>query len=529
MKTSENIEEIIIEGNIQIEPSQSESEPVRKKEVLQRILKSAAPFAFNRFIGIGAENINRFMLGQLGPEYLAAAGLYASTSALVVTTSAASLYATASIMGKEIREGSTPNVGKVLNASLIYASVLGATISILLSFSSQPLQLLGQNENIADITQEIFRADAIALGIIGNLVSVSCQQTCYTLEHIKAPVFINLARRSLSVLLSYLLIYGKLGLPEMKESGLGLAEAISTDIDVLLFFLFFIFSQKGKEFELLRSNLIQSIKFLKPLLYEGPIFGLQNLTIFLVNFINTIFAGIMGEDSLAAWEINSQYYLLLMIPITAASQAIFTLLKKTSTRAQELVKKIELLGYGSVSIISLVGSPVIFLLSPKLGYFFVRNYTAEESNQIMSFSKVLLRTTSLTLPFTTATASLGSVMRAKNYMKTPLLTNVFSLALVGLPLGYLLGFVFDLNVAGLALGLLVGLAVASLLLISARLVISCRPKEEPVLDNLPLLPNPATVKGSLFNCDRLALLPNMPILASITNVRTTSCSKLIQK
>lgn len=129
----------------------------------------------------------------------------------------------------------------------------------------------------------------------------------------------------LNILLCYLLVYGKLGFPEMGIGGAGLASTIAEAVAFIMFVIYVYFDKQGEDYHLLKPRKIdlgiikQQMRISIPSVAQ-PVVGIGSMFIF-VSFIETH----LGVRDLAVTNLIRMVYLLLSIPSWGFASSINTL------------------------------------------------------------------------------------------------------------------------------------------------------------------------------------------------------------
>ncbi|MFQ5584620.1 MAG: MATE family efflux transporter, partial [Calditrichia bacterium] len=137
-------------------------------------------------------------------------------------------------------------------------------------------------------------------------------------------MWINIAGMVVNIVLDYLFIFGKFGLPEMGVQGAGWATVIAAAFTCLLFFLRMIRPEMNDRFSTLRGWKFDRELFGRLLRYGLPN-GLQFLLELLAFTIFIMLVGKLGVRELAASNIAFNINMLAFLPMYGMSLAVATL------------------------------------------------------------------------------------------------------------------------------------------------------------------------------------------------------------
>lgn len=432
-------------------------------EALKRFLKVAGPFSLTRLMSAGSDFAGSIMLSKININNLAASGLITVVNNFIMIGCGAALYATGTVEGSLLsEEKDKKEIGKVLNASCVFALMLGAGGSAVFIFAKPILSALGQDKTVATIVGDYFWHYVVTGGPIANLLSVSHQQTAFAINKAHVPLYINIFRRALYVGLAYWLIYGGLGVPALGAGGLAVASSISNWFDLAAFALYFKFSQTLQNFEFYTCDSFKSLFYFIPLLKKSVLYGIQTLNEFLIGIVNANFIGAIGINELAALEISNQYNALVNIPILSASQSAGIEVSKYAKIHGLNAQKLGRVALVCSLIIPLVVIPVFALAGEELAKPFlgqVQNNSNEQ--QLIKLSKTLLLITGLNQLPNTIRNLCGGILRGHDMYSVAMITNIVSLSLIGLPIGIALGYLTNLSSVGFYLSTSIGSSFAA--------------------------------------------------------------------
>lgn len=180
--------------------------------------------------GMASQNllnlIDTAMVGALGAPALAAVGMVSFLHFLAVAALTALSSAVQALAARRMGEGQTQLAARPLNAGLLLSLTLGVPLTALLYFGAPTLLgwVLDDPAALAQ-GQPYLESRALAVAFVGMNFSyrgffAAVNQTRFYLRTLLIMHVVN-------VLLSYALIFGHWGLPEMGTRGAGLGTALS--------------------------------------------------------------------------------------------------------------------------------------------------------------------------------------------------------------------------------------------------------------------------------------------------------------
>ncbi len=165
------------------------------------------------------------MVGQYGTMELSAAGFVNNMFNMVIFFMLGISYSTVPIVGALFGLRNYAGTARTLQESLLVNVCCGGILSLLLLLLYFHLDCLGQPEELLPLIRPYFLVQVVSLPFLGAFNSM--KQFSDAIGRTRTPMWILLASNVLNVVLNYLLIYGKCGLPEMGLLGAGIATFIA--------------------------------------------------------------------------------------------------------------------------------------------------------------------------------------------------------------------------------------------------------------------------------------------------------------
>uniref|UniRef100_A0AB33IUI5 Multidrug-efflux transporter n=1 Tax=Prevotella sp. GTC17254 TaxID=3236794 RepID=A0AB33IUI5_9BACT len=185
------------------------------------------------------------MIGHHSTQELAAAAFVNNLFILVLIFSMGFSYGFTPIVGSLFGQGQNQKIGEFLKNSLVANTLLAIILTVLLSVIYLNIGRLGQPQELLPLMRPYF---------IVNLASIPFVAWFNTFKQLsdgtgdtKTPMWILLSGNLLNILGNYILIYGKMGLPELGLLGAGIATMISRILMAIAFFYLFFCTNKHLE------------------------------------------------------------------------------------------------------------------------------------------------------------------------------------------------------------------------------------------------------------------------------------------
>ena len=294
---------------------------------------------------------------------------------------------------------------------------------------------------------------------------------CYLagLEYVKVTFYISMLAVLLNLLVNYLLVFGKLGLPELGIVGAGIATVF---VNLFMCISFLVYAKV----KLPQHNLF--VRFWRPdwpviglVSKMGSAIGISSLAEAGLFSASSIMMGWIGQIELAAHGIALQLasitFMLHLGLSDAATIRVSSAFGKKNKR--EIVNEcwaalIISLAVSLLAIIVFLGIPN-FLISAFL------NPEELSANLIMKIGVSLLAFAALFQLVDGGQALAIHLLRGLHDTTIPMYLAIISYWIIGLPIGYLLSFHYYFGPQGIWLGLVLGLGSACVFLFT-RLVVN---------------------------------------------------------
>jgi putative MATE family efflux protein len=406
----------------------------------KQLFKLAAPITLQGLVTASLSMVSVIMIGQNGDVAVAAVGLagqlFFLQNLVVFGIASGSAIFVAQLWGKQ----DIHNIHRVLGLTLVM-SLLAAAIFFLLAvvFPGQVLSLYSNDPAVIALGSDYLRIYGFTF--LFYAITVSYSTVLRSIGDVRMPTLVTVLALALNTLLTYCLIFGKLGLPAMGVTGAAMAGVIARIVECLgLLVLSYIRRSPvaGALKELLSFNPAFIGRVMKPVL---PV--MLNEFLWAMG-ITTYFAlyGHISTESVAAVNIlstieNFAFALMNGISLSTAVMVGHSIGSGKNDRAQADAGRSLVLS----ALTGLLLGGLAFLLGDWiLGFYKVSPAVIQDTRILLIIfgSIVWLRAMNVTLVL--------GVMRAGGDTRYSLYLDGFLIWLVGVPLAALGVFVFHLPV-----------------------------------------------------------------------------------
>ena len=373
--------------------------------------------------------IDAAMVGSLGQAALAGVGLggYANFMAIALVLGlGVGVQAT---VARRRGEGQMDRLAQPLNSGLLIAALIALPLSLLCWFNAERIiSLLTDDPQVAAIGSDYFRWRTLAIIAVG--FNFAFRGYWNGIRRTGMYLQILVVMHVFNVIISYGLIFGRFGLPEMGAEGSGLGTTLAMFLGSALYFL--LSWREGRHQGFLRSR--PRFADIRAMLQLSLPNSLQQL--FFATGVTVLFwiIGQIGTAELAVAHILINLALLLILPGVGMGMAATTLVSHSlgEQQPQEAYRW----GWDVVKVAALLlfilGLP--FWLAPQL---VLQIFTQDP--ELLTLGEWPLRITGLGMTLDATALVLTQALLGAGASRTVMSVNLGSQWLLFLPCAYLLG------------------------------------------------------------------------------------------
>ena len=399
------------------------------------------------------------LMGRYGVVELAALVIASSSWFVVFILGSGFAHAVMPLVAASLGSGDETQVRRDTRMGLWLSAIFGFATYPLFWFSQAILLDLGQKPEVAALGQDFLRI--AAFGMVPALMVAALRSYLAALGRTQVVLWVTLAGVGVNLVLAWVLIFGRLGAPELGVRGAALA---SVTVQVLTLVVMVIYALRLPELQ--KFHLFQRFwKIDQPAMARvfrlGWPIGVTGLAESGLFQATALMMGWIGTVELAAHGIVMQAAALAFVVHLGLSNATTVLTGRAAGAGEPQVLRdgakaaIALsLGFGVLIIVLFLALPV-----PILSAFI--DTTKPEAPAILAFGTLLLAMAAL---FQIADAmqvmALG-LLRGIQDTRVPMIAATVSYWLIGIPASYVLAFPLGWGGVGLWSGLTIGLVAAA--------------------------------------------------------------------
>jgi putative MATE family efflux protein len=283
------------------------------------LVNLSIPIAIQQLFVAGLAIVDVMLVGQLGDTSVAAVGLatqvYFILSVLYFGMSSGSAIFTAQYWGKNDEE----SIQQVLSLNIISNILIGVFFTVIAQiFPEFILSLFSSDPQVIQVGSEYLRI--FSIGFVFTGISYAIFTVLRSTENVKIPMLVGGSILTFNTLLGYILIFGKLGLPELGVNGAAIA---NTSARILEVFVIVAIIKIRSSTVVIQPKIVLKIKteFIKRYLSTAMPVTINELVWVLgISVYTSIYAHI-GTESITATNIAFTIENLAVVPFFALGNA----------------------------------------------------------------------------------------------------------------------------------------------------------------------------------------------------------------
>jgi multidrug resistance protein, MATE family len=401
--------------------------------------------------------VDSLMVGHLGAAPLAAASLGNSLAFIILIIGIGVSLAVTPLVAIAVGANKFEDCGVYFRQSLLVNSILAIMIVLIVYFAADLIQYFDQPLEVQVMATSYMKI--IGFSAVPLMFFQTYKQFIEGLSVMRPAMIIAILANIINVFANWVLIFGNLGFPALELNGAGWATFASRGFMALSIMVFVMKNKFFKQYDV--SFHFKSINWhvIKKILSLGLPSGFQYFFEVGAFSFAVVMVGWLGTKQLAAHQIainlaSISFMAVLGISAAGSIRVGNAVGMKDIAETRRAGFTASLMG---ASIMSIAG--IIFIL---LRNFLPSLYVNDEV--VISYASSLLVIAAL-FQISDGTQAVGiGILRGLTDVKIPTAITFIAYWIVGLPVGYLLGFTFKLGVQGVWIGLLLGLTTSAILL-----------------------------------------------------------------
>ncbi|MFO7845320.1 MAG: MATE family efflux transporter [Balneolaceae bacterium] len=420
------------------------------------LMKIGVPVIITQLLQISMSFVDTIMAGRLSPEDLAAIAVGTSVLMPVVVLCMGCLMAVTPIVAQNVGARNLPVIGKNARQVLWLSQILALPAFLLLRNLDFIFHLLQVTDEIIPIAAGYLKA--ISWGIFPVFAYAGLRHFNEGLSVTRPAMYIAVIGTLVNIPANYVLMFGKLGFPQLGAVGTGYASALVFTIMFAAMFWFTASHKPYRRFDIFGKFRLPEKKYLAELLNIGVPIGISSSMEVSMFAAVSLLISTLSTIEVAAHQIAINFAsICFMIPM-GLSIAISARVGNSIGRGKPDEARFR--GYVGVVI-----STLFMIFTATILYLFPETITSiyTSDTEVTSIAVQLLYMAAIFQISDGLQVSGYGALRGLKDTKIPMAVNLVAYWVIGIPTAYLLGFTYNFGAPGFWIGLIAGLTVAGIL------------------------------------------------------------------
>ena len=422
------------------------------------IMRLGGPLIINYLAVAGMGLADTLMSGRLGASSLAAVAVGNSVWMLNFTACLGVLMAISPIIARLYGAGEHHKIGRYTRHGMYLGIALGVIVLLVgRTVMHSLLEIMSIDTGFRDLTVDYTRA--VLLGAPGIFIFLALRFTTEGVGYTRPIMFTSVFSLICNVVLNYILMFGRFGVPAMGAEGCGYASAITMWIVAIALGAYMTLSPRLRELQIFtRLGQFRPDLFREIIVLGVPIAITITAEAGLFSAIS-ILVGTRGVEITAAHQIALSYSsAMFMIPLALSSATTVHVGHMLGAGKPVLARAAGFAGISMCAGFMAVSAAVLLVFRDVI----VTLYTDDPVVTGIALSLMLVAAI-----FQIADGvQIGAAAALRAYKDTtfPMAINIFAYWVVAFPLGYLAAITYRLPANQIWVAFIAGLGIAAILL-----------------------------------------------------------------
>lgn len=423
---------------------------------LSKTLQIGIPVIIAQLLQMSMNFVDTLMAGNLSAQDLAAIAVGGAIYFPFIMLAAGVLMALTPIVAQLVGARDLGDIGKNARQGLWLSQLLALSVFFI-------IRNLGAVMPLIEVTPEIIPValgylDAISWGIFPIFAYMSLRFFCEGLSITRPGMYFALIGVVVNIIGNYLLMYGKLGFPELGAVGCGYASSLVALVMFIGMLLFTMQFRSFRRFDIFGTFRLPEWRYLKEILSIGIPIGISSAMEVTMFAVVSLLMGTLGTNAVAGHQIAINFSAMtFMVPLGLSTAITTRVGNAAGSNAIGEARKRGILGVG-MCVVFMSFTALIMYLFPTV---ITGIYTDDQTVQAVAVG-LLYMAAIFQISDGLQVGGFGALRGLKD-TRIPMYVNLFAYWIIGLPLGYYLGIIQQIGPQGLWMGLIAGLTVAGVL------------------------------------------------------------------
>lgn len=435
-----------------------ESQKYREKIKIEAstLMRIGFPVILAQLLQMSMSFVDTVMAGRLSPEDLAAVAVGSSILLPFIVLCMGCMMAVTPIIAQNVGARELTQIGKNARQVLWLSQILALPSFFILRNLEVLLVFIGVTDDIIPIS--VGYLDAISWGIFPLYAYTALRYVSEGLSVTRPAMYVALIGLLVNIPANYVLMFGKLGFPQLGAVGTGYASSIVFFVMFVAMFLFTFRFEPYQRFEIFKRFRLPEKKYLKELLGIGIPIGISSTMEVTMFAAVSLMASTISTLAIAAHQIAINFAaMLFMIPFGLSVAISARVGNSIGRKRPDEAQFRGFVGVGVCCCVMAVTATTIFLFPRQIAFIYTDDIAVIDlAVQLLFMAAIFQLSDGLQV------AGFGALRGLKD-TKVPMIVNLIAYWVFGIPVAWYLGFQLGYGAPGLWIGLIAGLTIAGIL------------------------------------------------------------------
>jgi MATE family multidrug resistance protein len=411
--------------------------------------------------------VDNVMVGQLGSAELAAVSLGNSFIFIAMSLGIGFSTAITPLIAEADSEDNFAKGKSSFKHGLVLCSILSVVLFLLVLLSKPLMYQMDQPEEV--VVLAIPYLDLVAISLIPLIIFQAFKQFSDGLSLTKYPMYATLLANVINVILNYLLIFGKFGMPELGIVGAAIGTLVSRVVMLIFIYWLLLIRTKSKPYVTHIKIFVLHQPMIKKLLNLALPSALQMFFEVAIFTAAIWLSGTLGKNAQAANQIAlNMASMTFMVAIGFSVAAMIRVGNQKGLKNYLDLRRIALSTFLMGAVFAVLFAICFFIWNQWLPTLYLDlndlNNLADNT-EVVSIAATLLLTAAVFQISDSLQVIILGALRGLQDVKIPTLITFVAYWMIGFPISYILGKENQLGSLGIWLGLVAGLTAAAVMLL----------------------------------------------------------------
>ncbi|GAA4277756.1 MATE family efflux transporter [Aquimarina mytili] len=410
--------------------------------------------------------VDNIMVGQLGTAELAAVSLGNSFMFIAMSLGIGFSTAITPLVAEADAENNFRNGKSAFKHGLFLCTTLGVVLFLMILLAKPLMYLMKQPIEVVELA--IPYLDLVAFSLIPLIIFQALKQFSDGLSMTRYPMYATLVANVVNVVLNYILIFGKLGFPQMGIVGAAIGTLASRFIMVVFLWIFLKKKEKSKGYVTHIKIFVLENKMIKKIIELGFPSSLQMFFEVAIFTAAIWLSGILGKNPQAANQIALNLSsMTFMVAMGLSVAAMVRVGNQKGLQKFEDLRRIAISIFLLSFIIATIFALIFIICNEMLPMIYLDvddTQNLVDNTEVISIAAKLLIIAALFQISDAIQVTVLGALRGLQDVKIPTVITFIAYWVIGFPISYHLGLHTEYKSSGIWIGLLAGLTASALLL-----------------------------------------------------------------